>query len=133
MNVFITDCNFEPGSPHPVYVELQRLLAAQGVKFSVDNCWSDDYAKADLIIAADPLPDSETILDTRVLGQRTLNRYTRLEVARHVNAPVARFCSPANDDELVRESREWGDTAVLKYDWSMRRNGVFLWPLSQGR
>jgi len=133
MKIVITDCNHEPASPHPVFVEMQRLLSAKGVDFKVDNCWSDDYATADLIIGADPLYDSENILDTRILGQRTLNRFTRLEVALAANAPVARFCSPADDEQLSRCTRDWGDLAVLKYDWSMRRNGVFLWPLSQGR
>jgi phenylacetate-CoA ligase len=133
MDVVITDCNYDPGNPNPVFVAMTRLLGAQGVHLSVDNYWSDDYAKADLLIGADPIPDSEVILDTRILGQRTLNRFTRLQAAAEVNAPVARFCSPADDDELVRHSRDWGDLAVLKYDWSMRRNGVFLWPLGKGR
>ena len=133
MKVVITDCDDDEGSPNPVFVEMRRLLSDSGVDLEVDNGWSDDYARADLIIGADPLHDSEVILDTRVLGQRTLNRFTRLEAALATNAPVARFCSPAHDEELLDRTRDWGDTAVLKYDWSMRRNGVFLWPLSKNR
>jgi phenylacetate-CoA ligase len=42
----------------------------------------------------------------------------------------APFGGPRNDSELDQLAAEWGtDTAVLKYDWSARRNGVFLWPL----
>jgi phenylacetate-CoA ligase len=133
MNIIITDCNYDPENPHPVFVEMQRVLSSSGINFKVDNYWSDDYARADLIIGADPLYDSEIILDTRVLGQRTLNRFTRLEVALAAHAPVARFCSPADDEALSRWTRDWGDVAVLKYDWSLRRNGVFLWPLSASR
>lgn len=133
MFVLIADCNYDAANPHPVFVQMERTLAAAGVNFKVDNCWSDEYAKADLIIGADPLYDSEVILDTRVLGQRTLNRYTRLQVAAAARAPVARFCSPTDDEELSRSTRDWGDLAVLKYDWSLRRNGVFLWPLAGDR
>ena len=133
MNITITDCNYDPENPHPVFVEMQRVLSSKGIDFKVVDHWSDDYAKADLIIGADPLYDSEIILETRVLGQRTLNRFTRLEVALAAHAPVARFCSPVDDEELSRCTRDWGDVAVLKYDWSLRRNGVFLWPLSEGR
>lgn len=133
MDVVITDCNHDPDDPNPVFVEMVRLLGAEGVHLSVDNCWSDDFVKADLLIGADPIPDSEVILDARILGQRTLNRFSRLQVASDVNGPVARFCSPANEGELRHRAGDWGDLAVLKYDWSMRRNGVFLWPLDQPR
>ena len=133
MDVVITDCNHDPDDPNPVFIEMARLLDATGIRLSVENRWSDDYAKADLLIGADPIPDCDVILETRVLGQRTLNRLTRLQVALEVSGPVARFCSPSTDDDLALQTRDWGDLAVLKYDWSMRRNGVFLWPLGQAR
>ncbi len=132
-SVVITDCNFDPDAPHPVFVEMQRLLAADGITLIVDNVWSDAFVDADLIIGADPLFDSETLLNARVLGQRTLNRFTRLQQAAVAGGPLPGFCSPADDAALSAGTRGWGEVAVLKYDWSLRRNGVFLWPLGRDR
>lgn len=129
MRIVLIDCNYRSDNPHPVFAAMQRKLRAAAVELTVDNAWSDDYANFDLIIGADPIADRPALSNARVLGQRTLNRYQRMEIAAAAGAPVASFGSPANDDELSKLSRHWGDICVLKYDWSARRNGVFLWPL----
>ncbi|HZP20579.1 MAG TPA: hypothetical protein VFB16_10275 [Bauldia sp.] len=134
MKVVIVDCNYTSQRPHPVFVEMKRRLANAGVELLIDSGWSDDYATADLIIGADPIRDRPSLSDARLLGQRTLNRRERLEVAKAAGAPVARFGAPRSEDELTALGREWGtQQTVLKYDWSSRRNGVFLWPLGEGR
>ena len=133
MNVIILDCNYRPANPNNVYAEMVRRLRADGVNLTIDNSWSDSYASADLIIGADPISDRASLSDARILGQRTLNRFERLKIAAENSAPVAQFGSPANDEELTALSRTWGDSAVLKYDWSSRRNGVFLWSLGPDR
>jgi len=56
-----------------------------------------------------------------------------MAIAAEHGVPVAAYGSPANDEELSTLAREWGETAVLKYDWSSRRNGVFPWPLGSAR
>jgi|GEM_PF-143055 len=131
--VVITDCNYDPVTPHVVFIEMAARLAKHGVSLTVDKFWSDDYLAADLIIGADPLLDNDKLLDCRILGQRTLNRRTRLDVALGCGAHVAPFSGPRNDRELDAIGKEWNtDAVVLKYDWSARRNGVFLWPLRVG-
>lgn len=133
-DVVILDCNLQRDAQRVVYEGMTRRLAEAGIRLLVDDHWSDDYAKAGLLIGADPLPDGDVLLDCRVLGQRTLNRLTRLEVAERSGAPVVPFGTPANDAELDALANRWGtDRAVLKYDWSARRNGVFLWPLDPSR
>jgi phenylacetate-coenzyme A ligase PaaK-like adenylate-forming protein len=82
--------------------------------------------------------DREAALPRRVhseleLGQRTLNRFQRMAIADEHGVPVAAFGSPGNDEGLSRLAREWGETAVLKYDWSSRRNGVLPRPLGSDR
>ncbi len=133
MRVVILDCNYKADKPHPVFVALRNTLAADGVTLTVDNMWSDAYPAADLIISADPLRDRPALHGARVLGQRTLNRFQRMEIAARNGGSVALFGSPENDDQLSTLARDWGDSCVLKYDWSSRRNGVFLWPLTTGR
>jgi phenylacetate-CoA ligase len=133
MQVVIVDCNYRPDAPHPVFVALADRLAIAGVALTVDNAWSDTYPDADLIISADPLRDRPSLHRARVLGQRTLNRFERMEIAARHTRAVAAFASPENDDQLSTAARDWGDICVLKYDWSSRRNGVFLWPLGAGR
>ncbi len=133
-HVVIIDCNYNRDAPHAVFVDLTERLLKDGISLTVDNAWSDDYLAADLLIGADPLVDDDKLLDSRILGQRTLNRRTRLDVAVACNAHVAPFGGPRNDRELDDLANQWNtDTAVLKYDWSARRNGVFLWPLAAGR
>src|SRR5258708_27377113 len=56
-----------------------------------------------------------------------------MAIAAEHGVPVAAFGSPADDAELTALARAWGETAVLKYDWSSRRNGVFPWPLGSAR
>ncbi|MBI3701021.1 MAG: phenylacetate--CoA ligase family protein [Afipia sp.] len=133
MKVVIVDCNCRRESHHRVFAEMMPQLARSGVELIVSDHWRDEFATANLVVGADPIADRDTLSSTRILGQRTLNRLTRLEVASEQNGPVARYCSPANDDELTSATRMWGEVAVLKYDWSSRRNGVFLWPLTERR
>jgi len=128
--VVIIDCNYRQETPHAVYRGMAERLAPAGVELVVDSHWSEAYVEADLIIGADPIADRPSLSEARILGQRTLNRRTRLDVAKAAGAPVAGYGTPATDDELTVLAASWGArTAVLKYDWSARRNGVFLWPL----
>ena len=133
MHVVILDCNYRADKPHPVFVALHNDLAAAGVALTVDNTWSEAYPTADLIISADPLRDHASLHQARVLGQRTLNRLQRMEIAARNGGSVASFGSPPDDDALSALARDWGDSCVLKYDWSSRRNGIFLWPLGSNR
>lgn len=133
MKVVIVDCNCSLDNQHRVLAEMRRRLATAGTELVIDSLWRDEFRDADLIVGADPIQDRDVLSNVRILGQRTLNRLTRLDVATQVNAPVARYCSPLNDDDLVEKTKDWGDRAVLKYDWSSRRNGVFLWPLNGKR
>ena len=122
--------NYQSPSPHVVFEKMAASLAKSRIAISVDNRWSDEHIDADLLVFDEPLPDSDELLDCRILGQRTLNRRTRLDVAARCGAPVAPFGGPRNDQELDELAALWGsDCAVLKYDWSSRRRGVFLWPL----
>ncbi len=123
--------NYRTSTPHAVFRDMAERLAAHDIRMSVDNHWSADYAAADLLIVDEPLMDSDALADCRILGQRTLNRRTRLDVAVRAGAPVAPFGGPRNDRELDRLAASWRtDCVVLKYDWSSRRRGVFLWPLA---
>ena len=125
--------NYQSPSPHVVFEKMAASLAKSNITISVDNHWSDEHAEADLLVVDEPLPDSDELLDCRILGQRTLNRRTRLDVAARCGAPVAPFGGPRNDRELDELAARWSsDCAVLKYDWSSRRRGVFLWPLQSG-
>ncbi|MEW6769655.1 MAG: NlpC/P60 family protein [Pseudomonadota bacterium] len=133
MKVVIVDCNCHRPAHHSVFAEMMPRLARSGVELIVADQWRKEFASADLVVGADPIADRDELSKTRILGQRTLNRFTRLQVATEQNGPVAHYCSPASDEELTAASRRWGDVAVLKYDWSSRRNGVFLWPLAEGR
>ena len=121
-------------SPHAVFELMADRLSPVGIEIVVDNAWSDEYASADLLIAAEPLPDEQVPPACRILGQRTLNRRTRLDVAVASGAAVAAFGGPRDDDELTRLAAGWNaEAAVLKYDWSTRRSGVFFWPLEPAR
>ena len=40
-----------------------------------------DHATADLLIAVEPIGDRPALSDARLLGQRTLNRFQRMELA----------------------------------------------------
>ncbi len=126
--------NYRLGVPHPVFQAMAARLAACDVAITVDDRWSDDYLAFDLLVLDEPLPDSDDLADCRVLGQRTLNRRTRLDVAVASGADVVPFGGPRTDAELDALAASWGsDCAVLKYDWSSRRRGVFLWPLTADR
>src|ERR1700688_2514272 len=133
MNVVLINCNYRRDNPHQVFVEMQRRLSEAGVNLTIDHAWSDSYASSELIIGADPIPDRPCLSDAKILGQRTLNRYQRMEIAARIGASVAAFGSPANDEQLSALVRDWGEFCVLKYDWSARRNGVFSWPLGANR
>jgi phenylacetate-CoA ligase len=133
MRVVILARRYQADQPHRVFVEVEKLLADAGVELVVSNSWLDSHAEADLLIAIEPILDRAALANARLLGQRTLNRFQRMESAARANVAVAAFGSPRNDDELSALARPWDDGAVLKYDWSSRRNGVFLWPLRDDR
>ena len=133
-SVVILDCNHNLDVPHIVFIEMTTRLAQRGINLIVDKHWSDEYITSDLIIGADPLVDNENLLDCRILGQRTLNRRTRLDFADQFGALIAPYGSPLDDIELTTLATGWGvNCAVLKYDWSARRTGVFFWPLDSDR
>lgn len=126
--------NYRSAAPHPVFQRVAARLAGSGIEISVDNQWSDAYRAFDLLVLDEPVPDSDDLADCRILGQRTLNRRTRLDVAVASGAAVAPFGGPRSDAELDALAQSWAtDCAVLKYDWSSRRRGVFLWPLARDR
>ncbi len=129
MQVVILARNYKAARPHPVFVELTRGLARHGIELTIDPAWSDSYASADLLIAVEPIVDRQIPASARLLGQRTLNRFQRMQIAAENGVPVAQFVSPGSNNEFARAVADWGEVAVLKYDWSARRNGVFLWPL----
>ena len=133
MRVLILARRYRADRPHRVFVELGSILADAGVTLDIDNSWSDDHATADLLIAVEPIGDRPAFSDVRLLGQRTLNRFQRMELAVQSGVPVGSFGSPRDDDGLTALAGDWGDFAVLKYDWSSRRKGVFLWPLGAER
>ncbi len=133
MRVLILARRYRADRPHRVFVELRSILADAGIALDIDNSWSDDHATADLLIAVEPIGDQPALSDARLLGQRTLNRFQRMELAVQSGVPVAAFGSPRDDDGLTALARDWSDFAVLKYDWSSRRKGVFLWPLGAQR
>jgi len=133
MRVLILARRYHADRPHRVFVELRSILANAGIELVIDNSWSDEHATADLLIAVEPIGDRPALSEARLLGQRTLNRFQRMELAVQSGVPVTAFGSPRGDDDLTALAREWGDFAVLKYDWSSRRNGVFLWPLGAER
>jgi phenylacetate-CoA ligase len=113
--------------------DVDRALAAASIGLTFKDSWTDDCASADLIIGIDPMGDRPVFSDLKILGQKTLTRLDVLQFAKEMAAPVARFGSPANQDELSSLSYDWGEFAVLKYDWSARRTGVFLWPLGSAQ
>ena len=121
-------------APHPVFRSMAARLAAADVEIAVDSRWNDDYRTFDLLVLDEPIPDSDDLAECRILGQRTLNRRTRLDVAVASGAAVAPFGGPSDDAELDALAGAWGSgSVVLKYDWSSRRRGVFLWPLAASR
>lgn len=129
MQVVILARNYKASRPHPVFVALKRRLASRGIELTIDPAWSDAYANADLLIAVEPIADPQIPTTARLLGQRTLNRLQRMEIAADNGIPAPRFVSPSRNDEFAEAVAGWGDVTVLKYDWSARRNGVFLWPI----
>lgn len=133
MHVVMLAWFYEADNLHPVLQGVSHRLDQEGVRLTASNAWSDSFAAADLVIVAHPIADREALSDARLLGQRTLNRYHRLAIADRVGATVAPFGSPSDEDELTRISKDWAAGAVLKYDWSARRKGVFHWPLGDDR
>lgn len=133
MHVVMLGWFYEADDLHFVLRDVHRRLGAEGVRLTAANAWSDDYAAADLIIAAHPIADRPALSQARLVGQRTMNRFVRMKVAERIGSRVAPFASPANDAELTEAAVHWAEGAVLKYDWSARRKGVFLWPMDEGR
>lgn len=133
MHVVMLGFFYDPLEPHQVLQRMAGNLKAGGIRLTVANAWDRDFASADLVIAAHPIADREDFTDLRLFGQRTINRFQRMEIARRAGAPVVPFGSPADDEELSALAASWTDGAVLKLDSSARRNGVYLWPLDEMR
>lgn len=133
MHVMMLGWFYDPENPHEVIAEMARRLDQNGIRLTTDNSWSDSHASADLIIGAHPISDRSAFSDVRLFGQRTISRFERMDIAAKAGASVAHFCSPTDDSELTNISQSWRDGAVLKFDWSANRNGVFLWPLDERR
>lgn len=133
MHVVMLGWFLKPGTIHKVIHEIGRRLAENGIQLTVASAWSDSYASADLIIGSHPISARPILLGARIFGQRTVNRFQRMDIAERAGALVARFGSPANDEELTELARPWVDGAVLKYDFSSARKDVFHWSFGADR
>lgn len=108
-------------------------LAAAGVGFTQRPCVLPQDFDADLLIISAALPVEEVPDHTRILGMRTLNRKTRLDALSAAGLPVQAYGAPDTTEELEALMRAWGsDTAIIKFDWSYRRVGVFPTPHQDG-
>ncbi len=102
-------------------------LAQAGVDIEHVSHWDKTHLDADLVILGSAIPEALVPDDAKVLGQRTLNRRTRLDALAGFDDMVQPYGSPRSSAELNALVSGWGDPhAVIKYDWSYRRVGVDL-------
>ncbi|MGX9354261.1 hypothetical protein ACS3SW_03595 [Roseobacteraceae bacterium S113] len=124
----------DPEHLSPERERARALLAEQGVHLTHYAAKARAMRKADLIIlgqtvSVDWLPD-----DKPVLGLRTLNRRTRLDVLAESGLPVQPYGTPSDDDAFAALIARWNvDFAVVKLDWSFRRAGVTTLPVRAGQ
>lgn len=122
----VDPCCLEKGLA-AVYSVVAKGLELKNHVFSVAHVWDEAAAQADVVILSDPVNASLPREDSVVLGQRTLTRFQRLEIARDVGCDVGRFWSPKSVEGWKAAFIESGsDELVLKYDWSYGRRGVRL-------
>lgn len=108
---------------------LANHLDKAGIRFVQTNCWHTDDLEADLVWACDPVAASLVPDTMRIVGQRTLNRKTRLDAVLGAGASVVPYAAPCDDMQFSEMLAQWDVAqAVVKFDWSYQRAGVFLWP-----
>ena len=114
-----------PDTPAPSHQLLKDLLAAQGVDLEFHNYWRPETTQGDLLILATAAPQNLLPDHIKALGQRTLNRRTRLDALARFEGVAQPYGTPSSSEELTDLLDQWdARDAVLKFDWSLRRLGV---------
>ncbi|MBP0485171.1 hypothetical protein [Sagittula salina] len=105
-------------------------LRRSGVEVIHFDRWSSAPDASDLLILGQTVPLDCLVGDQKVLGLRTLNRRTRLDVLAQAGLPVQDYGTPNSTADLATLCRNWNsDAAVVKLDWSFRRAGIALLPV----
>jgi len=130
MDVSWLDLTQDPKNLSPERALTRDLLAEQGIRLVHFGARDASMLQADVTllgqtVSVDWLPD-----DKKVLGLRTLNRRTRLDVLAENGLPVQPYGAPADDAAFADLLARWGVRhAVVKLDWSFRRAGVTALPV----
>jgi hypothetical protein len=115
----------DPENLTPDRAILKSELAARGCQLSFYCHWDAALLQSDLLVLGDTVPVESLRPDQKVLGLRTLNRRTRLDVLAKAGLPVQPYATPRNDADFQTVLRDWGiEKAIVKLDWSFRRAGV---------
>lgn len=123
------DLTQDPKNLSPERALTRDLLAERGIRLDHFSRWDEALSQADLVVLGQTVSLDCLPIDDVVLGLRTLNRRTRLDVLAENGLPVQPFEAPADDDAFADILARW-DTAhaVVKLDWSFRRAGVISLP-----
>ena len=128
------DLTQDPRDLSPERKTVCDLLAAQGIRLVHFGARDEAMLQADLIVLGQPVSVDWLPADKKVLGLRTLNRRTRLDVLAENGLPVQPYGAPSDDGEFADLLTEWNsDGAVVKLDWSFRRAGVTFLSVERGQ
>lgn len=123
-NILIIDPLFSKNLK--MYNQLIKKLDESGIKLSVSIDSKALIEVNKVILLSDPINDKNFSEKHKVLGQRTLNRKERLEIAEKIDEElVVNWCAPQNNLELKEKVKRWrNEHIILKYDWSYGKRGV---------
>ena len=115
----------DPENMSPDRAALKAELATFGIDIDYFYQWDPALLQADLLVLGDTLPLEVLPSDHKVLGLRTLNRRTRLDVLSKAGLPVQPYGAPDDNHGLQTLLSGWGtEHGIVKLDWSLRRAGV---------
>lgn len=111
----------------PDHAALANHLKQASIDFEQVSHWDQSHLDADLVIVCSAIPQALIPDHTKIVGQRTLNRRTRLDALKGFDNFVQPYGCPNSSKALSSLLADWDATCgVIKYDWSYRRVGVDL-------
>jgi hypothetical protein len=111
----------------PDHAALANHLKQASIDFEQVSHWDQSHLDTDLVIVCSAIPQALIPDHTKIVGQRTLNRRTRLDALKGFDNFVQPYGCPNSSKALSSLLADWDATCgVIKYDWSYRRVGVDL-------